>query len=113
MLVFDKKGRRSAFPDTHRRTPRPDRTAVGVRTEPTAGSTSLSEQGKEIVKKLLAGQRSTFGGRGAGITVEHADAAAPPNCGTRELPVVDGRCATRTRATLSTAFLIYCIPHWR
>jgi Arabinose-binding domain of AraC transcription regulator, N-term len=65
---------------------------------------SLSEQVKGIVKKLLAGQRPTFEGRGAGITVEHADAATPPQCGSCEVPAVDGRSATRTRATLLTAF---------
>lgn len=42
---------------------------------------------------------------------EHADAAAKPDCGTRELPAVNGRCATRTRVTLSTAFLVGVKPN--
>jgi AraC-like DNA-binding protein len=51
---------------------------------------SLSEQVKGIVKNF---SRAT-----AGTTVEHADAAASPDCGTREVPAVDGRSTTRTRA---------------
>jgi diketogulonate reductase-like aldo/keto reductase len=51
-----------------------------------------------------AGQRSTLQGVSR-IALEHPDPAAPPDCGTREVPAADGRSAARTRATLSAAFL--------
>ncbi|SRR5712692_1034568 len=71
----------------------------------------LRGSAKGIVKKLLAGQRPTLRDVPR-TTVEYADTAAPPDRGTREVPAVDGRSATRTGATISTAFLIYCIPRW-
>jgi|ERR1700730_6558277 AraC-like DNA-binding protein len=63
---------------------------------------TLTEQVKSILKTSRWPAANSAGCL-ARIALEHSDPAAPPNCGACEIPAVDGRSATRTRATLSTA----------